>query len=88
MLSYYFTPCLRLTKASTLLSTRFPVSTQQVSDTFGTVCTMTAMTTETAMTMMIMATMRKLEVVHKKLKLVRSHKTSELLVLGSWKLSD
>ena len=30
-LSYYFIPCLRLTKSSTILSTRFPVSTQQVS---------------------------------------------------------
>ena len=30
-LSYYFTPCLRLTKSSTLLPTQFPVSTQQVS---------------------------------------------------------
>ena len=30
-LSYYFIPCLRLTKSSTLLLIRFPVSTQQVS---------------------------------------------------------
>ena len=30
-LSYYFVPCVRLTKSSTLLLIRFPVSTQQVS---------------------------------------------------------
>ena len=53
-LSYYFIPCLRLTKSSTLLSSRFPVSSfhmviENVDDiffskmgTFGTVCAVSA----------------------------------------------